>query len=81
MDKLDVGDEIEGFCNGYFGRDSYGRKRVIAKGNERGHNWLVVWNEWDGRLEFAEGFSNEDVDNWLTEMADEKAWEGHDAGR
>lgn len=76
MDKINVGDTLYGFCNGYFGRDSYGDKSVVAKGNERGHNWIVAWDEWEGQLLFAEGFSEDDALNWTTD--DDKDWEGHD---
>lgn len=35
---LRVGDVLYGFCGGYFGRDSYGDKRVEAIGAD----WVVV---------------------------------------
>uniref|UniRef100_A0AAU8EHD8 Phage protein n=1 Tax=Bacillus phage Jabberwock TaxID=3163548 RepID=A0AAU8EHD8_9CAUD len=42
-----VGIKIHGFCNGYFGRDSYDDKIIIASGEnwivakcERGINWF-----------------------------------------
>lgn len=35
---LRVGDMLYGFCNGSFGRDSYGDKRVEAIGSD----WVVV---------------------------------------
>lgn len=77
MDRINVGDTLYGFCSGYFGRDSYGQKRVVARGNERGHNWMVVWDEWSGGLLFAKGFSIQEAVSWKEE--DEKNWEGHDA--
>ena len=33
-----VGQILKGFCNGYFGRDSYGEKRIEAVGPD----WIVV---------------------------------------
>lgn len=74
MDKINIGDTLYGYCNGYFGRDSYGNKRVIAKGTERGSNWMVVYDEWEGRLLFGSGFSHEDVESWREE--DDADWEG-----
>lgn len=76
MDKVSVGDTLYGFCNGYFGRDSYGEKRVVAKGTERGKNWVVVFEEYEGHLLFGEGFSDKDIEGWLTD--DDRDWEGHD---
>ncbi len=76
MNKINIGDTLYGFCNGYFGRDSYGDKRVVAKGNERGRNWIVALDEFEGRLLFAEGFSKDEALNWTTD--DYKDWEGHD---
>lgn len=35
---IEVGDMLYGFCGGYFGRDSYGDKVVIAAGGD----WLVA---------------------------------------
>lgn len=35
---LRVGDLLEGYCDGWFGRDSYGDKRVEAVGAD----WVVV---------------------------------------
>ncbi|MGP0689889.1 hypothetical protein ACW5UC_25440 [Priestia aryabhattai] len=45
-----VGIKIYGFCNGYFGRDSYDDKIIIASGE----NWIVAKSEHEGDLpEFA----------------------------
>lgn len=76
MDKINVGDTLYGFCNGYFGRDSYGNKRVVAKGNERGVNWIVAYDEWEGHLSFGSGFDDEDIERWLAAAEDDKEWEG-----
>jgi len=35
---VEVGDILEGFCNGYFGRGSYDTKTVLAVGED----WIVV---------------------------------------
>lgn len=64
-----VGIRIFGFCNGYFGRDSYSDKTIIATGQ----NWIVGINQ-EGKNEFA---SFDDTDNmeelikqWSTEDQD-----------
>ena len=38
MAELRVGQVLKGFCGGFFGRDSYGAKRIEAIG----HDWIVV---------------------------------------
>lgn len=38
LPRLRVGDVLHGFCYGYFGRDSYGEKTVIAIGPD----WVLV---------------------------------------
>jgi hypothetical protein len=43
-----VGIQIYGFCNGYFGRDSYNDKVIIASGED----WIVGKSRCDG-VEFA----------------------------
>ena len=45
-----VGQELKGFCDGWFGRDAYGNKRVEAVGAD----WVVARNE-DGQPVFASG--------------------------
>lgn len=45
---LRVGQVLDGFCGGYFGRDSYSPKRVEAMGVD----WVVVRND-EGRVECA----------------------------
>lgn len=39
--KLSVGDKIEGFYSGHFGRDSYDYKEVIATGKFKGERWAL----------------------------------------
>lgn len=48
-----VGNILEGFCNGYFGRDSYGRKRIEAVGPD----WIVV-REAEGSYNHPNGYPN-----------------------
>ena len=38
MGKVAVGKVLDGFCDGAFGRDSYGEKLVVGLGSE----WVVV---------------------------------------
>jgi len=45
---FEVGEMLYGFCNGYFGRDSYEDKRVVAAGVD----WIVCRDE-DGNIHFA----------------------------
>lgn len=45
---LRVGDVLEGFCEGHFGRDSYEDKRVEAIGAD----W-VVCRDTDGKVQVA----------------------------
>lgn len=50
MKNLMVGTALYGFCGGYFGRDSYGAKRVEALGAD----WVVVRLD-NGSTDFASG--------------------------
>ena len=43
-----IGETLYGFCNGYFGRDSYKNKRVEAVGVD----WVVCRDE-EGEVHFA----------------------------
>lgn len=45
-----VGDTLHGFCNGFFGRDSYSDKVVIAMGVD----WVVARPETDPDARIAE---------------------------
>lgn len=38
MSHTNVGTVLYGYCNGYFGRDSYGSKRIEAEGVD----WIVA---------------------------------------
>lgn len=65
---IGVGTILYGFCNGYFGRDSYGDKRIVAMGKYDGDRWVVVSE--DGHLFFAEGFSKKQLESWTAEEDD-----------
>ena len=43
-----IGEVLKGFCNGYFGRDSYEDKRVEAFGKD----WVVCRDK-EGHVHFA----------------------------
>ena len=45
-----IGQTIDSYCDGWFGRDSYGEKTIEAVGPD----WIVCRNE-AGRCEFATG--------------------------
>ena len=49
-----VGVKIYGFCEGYFGRDSYDDKLIVANGED----WIVVQYD-NGRKDFT-SFDNTD---------------------
>jgi hypothetical protein len=46
---LPVGTVLYGYCNGYFGRDSYESKRVETVGAD----WVVARSEYNGNPVFA----------------------------
>ena len=60
-----VGDEIGGYCNGYFGRDDYSNKTCVMCAPK-----YAVFEEWEtGRasvLNYTEGLE-EDAKNWKPE--------------
>jgi hypothetical protein len=68
MDYKDkfVGIKIFGFCNGFFGRDSYDDKIIIASGED----WIVAKND-RGQNEFATFDSTNEmwtmIDRWRNE--------------
>jgi hypothetical protein len=49
MPFLQIGELLYGFCGGYFGRDSYGTKRVEAVGID----WVVAREEGSGEVVLA----------------------------
>lgn len=64
-----VGIKIFGYCNGYFGRDSYDDKIIIASGED----WIVAKNN-RGQSEFASFDSTDEmwklIDEWRFEEVD-----------
>lgn len=60
-----VGKEIHGYCNGYFGRDSYDDKVIIMNGL----NWVVAIPN-DGLPEIAHFDTNEEMMNWFEENSE-----------
>lgn len=63
---IEIGTLLTGYCNGFFGRYSYGEKRVEGSGVD----WVVV-REGDGEPNFATFDSLEDrnhyIDVWVKE--------------
>ena len=61
-----IGKVLKGYCNGYFGRDSYGDKTIEAEGID----WIVVRCE-NGKVDFTSFNSSEDkqikINQWLIE--------------
>lgn len=55
-----IGMILFGYCDGYFGRDSYGDKRIEALGAD----WVVVREE-DGRPNFAGFESSKEMEERL----------------
>lgn len=68
MNNIGIGTKLYGFCNGFFGRDSYDTKTIEAIGSD----WVVARDS-DGIPTFA--FFNGDwyleKDNLLKEWANE----------
>ncbi len=65
LDGLGPGVKIYGYCNGYFGRDSYGEKTIVASGSWNNENYIVAKEEGFERLSFASGFDIETAHEWL----------------
>ena len=63
-----VGVTLYGFCNGYFGRDSFRDKVVVSSGS----NWIVA-NEEYGDLCFAEFATFKDMEKLVKEWSSEEA--------
>lgn len=61
-----VGKQIYGYCNGYFGRDSYGDKIIIMNGL----NWVVATSS-DSSPEIAYFDDNEEMMNWFDRNSEE----------
>jgi hypothetical protein len=62
-----VGRVLHGYCNGYFGRDSYDDKRIEAEG----YDWLVVRDS-AGRPDFADFKDSTDKQAHIEEWAQQK---------
>lgn len=75
--ELNPGTVLYGFCNGYFGRDSYGEKTVIASGTWGDTNWVVVTTREfrQNVLLMATGFDTSDLERWKIPEAEEE-WDG-----
>ena len=64
---LAVGLVFKGYCQGYFGRDGYGDKRVEAFGAD----WIVVRHD-DGAVNFASFKDQAEMLRLVVEFAKEK---------
>ena len=64
MSLLPVGTPLYGYCGGYFGRDSYGLKRIEAVG----YDWVVV-REDDNALFASSSTIHDDLAPYATEAA------------
>ena len=67
---VSVGTVLYGFCNGFFGRDSYDDKRIEAIGAD----WVVVReNEFPGFASFNDGWQKRDMqslmENWSNDVS------------
>lgn len=71
--ELSPGTKLYGFCNGYFGRDSYAEKLVIASGTWNDTHWILVEDGYGRRkhLNLATGFKPEDVERWKVDEEDD----------
>lgn len=63
-----LGKVIKGYCNGFFGRDSYGDKTIEAEGID----WIVARSTIDCYPEFAyfnsEDEKNKYIQNWTQQQ-------------
>ena len=58
-----IGTMLYGYCAGYFGRDSYGIKRVEALGAD----WVVARETEDGALPEFAAMAPEDLEEFIKE--------------
>lgn len=63
-----VGIKIYGFCNGFFGRDSYDDKIVIASGED----WVVGKTVREGINEFAQFDDPEEMEDLIGRWTEEE---------
>jgi hypothetical protein len=69
---MNIGTKIYGFCNGYFGRDDYTDKIIIAEGK----NWIVCAYLDDSDNVTFVSFNNEKekqecINKWMQNEYDE----------
>jgi len=63
---MNVGRIIYGYCNGFFGRDSYNNKRIEAEGID----WVVARAiDEDASPEFAEFSSTSDKQKYIEDWS------------
>lgn len=76
--ELSPGTKLYGFCNGYFGRDSYAEKTVIASGTWGSVNWVVVTTREfrQNVLLMATGFDEGDIERWKIDAEEGEDWDG-----
>jgi hypothetical protein len=65
--SIEIGTLLNGYCNGFFGRDSYGEKRVEGSGVD----WVVVREE-NGEPNFASFESMGDRDYYINLWLEEE---------
>ena len=59
-----LGKKLYGYCEGYFGRDSYEDKTIVAYGCNAGKIWIVVEDE-DGYVLFTTFESEKVFDEFI----------------
>lgn len=66
LGSISPGRILYGFCNGFFGRDSWNDKVIVASGIERGEAWIVAREAsfLDSDLVFASGIPLELPSEW-----------------
>lgn len=76
--ELSPGTKLYGFCNGYFGRDSYGEKTVIASGTWDDVNWVVVTTREfrQNVMLMATGFDESDIERWKINASEDEDYYG-----
>ncbi|UDL16336.1 hypothetical protein SEA_ZOOMAN_52 [Microbacterium phage Zooman] len=73
---LRPGTKLYGYCNGYFGRDSYGDKTVLASGEASGKVWVVVDDEYFGPI-LGSDFNPDLVIGWIQPEEEEEEEPGY----
>lgn len=62
------GDVVHGFAGGYYGRDSYACRTVVAVGEQFGVEFVVTWN--GQRYELVDGL----YVRWVEELMNERTY-------